>query len=318
MESREHFCERFKALEQQTAPWQQPTEGLARGQMPRRTRGLCGLLAMGLVVGWLTSAAGQAISCGDTLGPGGRFILQADLACRGVSPALTVRDGAQLDLGGHTISVAGAMDVALLLDGQGAVVHNGIVEGREEEAIHVAGDGGHTVRRVSVFALIEHTVVVTSDRNRLINNAITTAAGGAIAITGNQNLLHSNWAAGGQIGFSISGDENRLVENTHTESRTGSFIVGNRNLLIRNNVARISESGFAIRGDGNTLLGNLALDNGIGIEVSGQESVMVRNTALDNRTDLVDTHENCDANRWQQNVFRTSRAGATENPACIQ
>jgi hypothetical protein len=46
--------------------------------------------------------------------------------------------------------------------------------------------------------------------------------------------------------------------------------------------------------------------------------VIVGNTALDNDIDLVDTHEDCDNNLWQQNVFRMSRAGATENPPCIQ
>lgn len=66
-------------------------------------------------------------------------------------------------------------------------------------------------------------------------------------------------------------------------------------------------------------MGNPALNSVFsGSVVSGQDSVMVGNTALDNGTDLVDTHEARDTNRWQQNAFRTSQAGATASQACIQ
>ena len=52
--------------------------------------------------------------------------------------------------------------------------------------------------------------------------------------------------------------------------------------------------------------------------MQGQEYLIVHNTAVSNRLDLVDTHEDCDGNLWLQNVFQTSRAGDTVNPACIQ
>ena len=39
------------------------------------------MVTLGIVIGWITSAAGHPISCGDTLGPGGVFQLQADLFC---------------------------------------------------------------------------------------------------------------------------------------------------------------------------------------------------------------------------------------------
>ena len=68
-------------------------------QMRRCTYGLRDILAMGMAAGWITTAAGQSVSCGDTLGPGEEVLLQGDLMCVGVSPALTLRDGARLDLG---------------------------------------------------------------------------------------------------------------------------------------------------------------------------------------------------------------------------
>jgi hypothetical protein len=293
--------------------------------MRRLTRRLYGLLVSGLVVGWLTPAAGQAISCGATLGPGGNFVLEADLDCGTVSPALTVRDGAHLDLGGHTISIgdgSASGSIALRLDGQGALVTHGIVQNNFllGDGVEVAGEGGHTVRQVSVFARGIGGIVVTSDQNRLINNVAASGIGNAVQINGNQNLLRNNLAAGGQGGFSIGGDENRLVENGIANVlHTGFTIGGNQNLLLRNTAANTDTGGFGVSGDGNRLVGNLALDARTGFSVTGQNTVITGNTALDNSFgDLFDAHEDCDNNQWTQNVFRTSRAGATENPACIR
>jgi parallel beta-helix repeat protein len=318
----ENFHERVAALKQQTAHLPHHTQVLARSPMQRLTSRLCALRALGLVVGWITPAAGQAISCGATLGPGGQFLLEANLDCGTVSPALTVRDGAQLDLGGHTIRTFSAEGSVILMEGHGAVVTNGIVLNDTslfaDDGIEVAGDGGHTVHRVSVFAG-RFGILVTSAHNELSNNVFTSRIGSAVAISGDQNRLTSNWTTGGQAGFIVGGDGNRLVENSTTETETGFDISGNQNLLTRNNAANLFFRGFAVSGGGNTLVGNLALNTAVaGISVSGQETVIVGNTALNNSTDLLDTHEDCGNNRWQRNVFRTSQAGSTENPACIQ
>lgn len=207
------------------------------------------------------------------------------------------------------------------MDGQGAVVTNGIVSSLGViggDGIEVAGEGGHTVRRVSVFA--RFCIVVTSNQNRVINNMAIARFGVGIVILGNENQLTSNWVTGHQAGIDVAGDDNRLVENTISGgTRQGFSIVGDRNLLLRNTAASLFDYGFSILGDGNRLVGNLALDTAIeGIVVSGHDTVIVGNTALDNRIDLVDTNEDCDDNRWRQNVFRTSRAGAMDDPACIR
>jgi len=340
MDSLENFRKRFEALEQQTEPLQHhpqaveaQTRVIAWRLLKPLPHGLYTLLAIGLVIGWLTPVAGHTISCGDTLGPGGRFLLEADLDCGEVSPALTVRDGAHLDLGGHTIRASTSFNsVILLVDGQGAVVMNGIVQDTltgflsgSGGAIGVTGEGGHTVRHVTAFGA-RAGIIVSSDHNRLLNNVATIRGiNTAIIVGGNHNLLTSNWTAGDQIGFIIGGDHNRLVENTSAPlppnfppAHDGFLVGGNKNLLIRNN-AIIDTRGFVISGDGNRLVGNLASGGLAGISVSGQETEIVRNTAVNNGSrDLADAHEDCDNNRWHQNVFRTSRAGATENPACIQ
>ena len=247
------------------------------------------------------------------------------------SPALTVRDGAHLDLGGHTIRKESGpviLSVILLLDGQGAVVQNGIVGmsgGITTRGIQVAGDGGHTVRRVSVFA--DGGFAVTSDHNRLINNTTFDFISTGFFISGHHNLLTDNSTGGGQAGFIVSGDHNVLRQNSdRAVSNFGSFLIhGHHNLLIRNDAgANAFEPAFQIGGVGNQLVENRSINNSIGIEVSGRDTVITRNTVLDNRSgqslgrDLIDTREDCDDNRWHQNVFRTSRAGTTENPACIQ
>jgi hypothetical protein len=183
----------------------------SRYQMARYTLGLRGILAMGMVVGWTISAAGHTIRCGDTLGPGGVFQLPADLDCGEVSPALTVRDGALLDLGGHTIRAGGqADDLVIRLDGRGAVLQNGTVEG-PENGISLEGHGGHTVRGVKVNTDGTSGLVVQSDHNRLLNNSAGSAIVG-FAIGGRKNLLVNNLGLG-QLGFAIGGDANLLFHN---------------------------------------------------------------------------------------------------------
>lgn len=94
----------------------------------RDTLLLLGLLFIGpLTVG---EARAGAIQCGATLGPGGTFVLDADLTCpRDPSPAsppaLRVVD-AVLDLNGHTLSCADGGDGITL---EAAAVVNGTVNG---------------------------------------------------------------------------------------------------------------------------------------------------------------------------------------------
>ena len=290
----------------------------SRDQRPRHTLGLVSILAMSLVVGWITSAAGQAINCGDTLGPGGIFQLQADLVCGDVSPALTVRDRAQVDLSGHAIVGSGPGEVVVLLDGQGAVLRNGSVRSDQPvRGISVAGSGGHIVLDVDASAL-STGITVSSDRNRLLRNtAIESELG--FSIQGSENLLVGN-VGSGQGGFTVTGTANLLFQNAISGVRAFGFaIVGDNNQLVSNTALSDNDQGsFIIAGDRNRVDGNVASNGNAGISVSGQENVMVGNTALENRTDLVDTHEDCDTNLWQQNIFLTSLAGSIEKPACIQ
>jgi parallel beta-helix repeat protein len=282
--------------------------------MTRSPQGGTWLWAIGLVVEWMT-AAGQTLPCGATLGPGGVFRLQADLVCGEDDPpiGLIVRDGAHLDLGGHLVV---AEHIAVLLEGRGAVLRNGRVWTFNVAAVAVEGGGGHTVRGIEAAGDPVHGILVRSDRNRVLRNTgLGTEVG--LRIEGNHNLVAGNTGLG-QGAIDVIGHENLLLNNDSPENQHFGFsIEGDRNVLIGNHGRGVGR-GFEVRGDGNTLVGNRITQAEMGISVHGEDNRLVRNTALDNGVDLVDAHEDCDGMVWHHNVFRTSQAGASTNPACIQ
>src|SRR5262249_52458632 len=97
-----------------------------------------------IFAGGVTAAHG--INCGDVLGPGGNFKLQRDLDCTLENPALTVTDGAILDLDGHIVTCArGCVE----LTGAGAQLLNGVLHGGLILTLAVSGTGGHTVKNVT-------------------------------------------------------------------------------------------------------------------------------------------------------------------------
>jgi hypothetical protein len=281
----------------------------------RHPRGGARLWTIGLVLGWMTAAAGQTIQCGDTLGPGGVFQLQADLLCDDDDPAiaLTVRDGAHLDLGGHTVT---ASSIAVLIEGRGAVLQNGRARSVGPAAISVAGGGGHTVRGIEATGEPANGIAVVSNHNRVLSNTGRGFDFG-LQIDGNHNLLARNIGEG-QGAVRVSGHENLLLNNDSPEGQHFGFVIGGDNNLLVGNQGRGVGEGFVVGGDGNTLVGNLITRADTGIFVQGEDNRVVRNTALENGIDLVDAHEDCDGNVWHQNVFRTSQAGSIANPACIQ
>jgi Periplasmic copper-binding protein (NosD) len=311
---------RLDAVEQQVRtvycrlPWWRSGHR-RRAPMTRRPHGGARLWTIGLVLGWMTAAAGQTIQCGDILGPGGVFQLQADVLCGEDDPpiALTVRDGAHLDLGGHTVT---ALGTAVRLEGRGAVLQNGKA-GSGLAAIAVAGGGGHTVRGI-VATLGSHDdgILVVSDHNRVVSN-IGSGNNSGLRIEGGHNLVAHNTGLG-QDAIRVTGDHNLLLNNHSGEDQhLGFTIEGDNNVLVGNQVRGVGE-GVAVRGDSNTVVRNLITRSETGIFVPGEDNRLIHNTALDNGIDLVDTHEDCDGNVWQGNVFQTSRAGAIANPACIQ
>jgi hypothetical protein len=259
-------------------------------------------------IGLGSAAPAHTVACGDVLGPGGAFRLEADLQCEGSFPfALTLQDGATLDLKGHTIGCPDGPQ-CILLRGEGAQISNGTLD--VGAGFTLVLDGGHAVRTITLQGQANEGVlaVVRSHNNVL---AKVTMAGSvdhpAFIITGNDNRLKNSVIActallAGDDCVSVSGDGNRLVGNVVTlgpsiSDYTGFRIAGNNNRLKRNEVL----------GEGGPIASDLT-----GVLVSGTGNVLSSNTVLGNDLDLHDTHGDCASNTWRRNTFETS------DPPCIR
>ena len=301
------------------------------GISARRLSFMHGALALLLV-----PAAGPALAveCGEVIT--GTARLDRDLVCTD-DPALTV-DGGLLDLGGFTVvcdhepTVEG---VGVLLEGSGARLRDGAVTGCFL-AVHVAGEGGHTVRRLTASAA-NRGVFIESDGNRLLDSQILRALeDAAVQVNGSDNLLRGNTVAGaGDQGFEINGSDNRIVDNRIGGVAEGVQLLGERNRVLRNQIVGATDRGVDVRGlveptgahviignliadgvDGIALLensnGNLISRNTIysnsdqGIFVGTFDNTIERNQVLLNRVDLQDNTADCDDNLWQDNIFETS------------
>jgi parallel beta-helix repeat protein len=306
MNSLENFPSRVVALAQQPEHLQHQTQALeAHTQMvERRRRAVRALLlpvatllgAIGIALGSVTPAHADVIQCGDVLGPGGRFELEHDLECD--FRAVTVRDGAILDLNGHIVTCPLGFR-CIVLAGTGAQLLNGAVQGSGgHEHIVLEGTGGHTVRNVTSTTVDHNIFVVQSDHNQLINVMASSVFNPAFNIAGNHNRLIDTIARcsglfRGVGCITVSGHESRLINNFAITAGSGH--------------------GFLITGHTNVLSGNRAIGNAAGgIVVTGTGNRLSRNTALDNALDLQDTNGDCAHNTWGQNTFKTS------DPACIQ
>src|SRR5262245_33617009 len=87
----------------------------------------CWLVAGSAMLGMVFIVASPppagAVACGDVLAGPGSFRLEQDLVCS-TTTALVVRDGATLDLGGHTVTCAD-LDNGIAVAGTGARLLNG-------------------------------------------------------------------------------------------------------------------------------------------------------------------------------------------------
>lgn len=297
-------------------------------------RGLrCGTPTV-LALAVLAALPALAVECGDVVTSSAR--LDRDLICT-TDPALTV-DGGLLDLGGFTV-VCDQTEVGVLLDGRGARLRNGAVTGCVL-AVHVAGEGRHTVRNV-IASASNQGVFVESDGNRLLNSHVLRGLeDAAVQVDGADNLLSSNHVAGSNDqGFEINGNDNRIVRNRIGGVAEGVQLTGERNHVLRNEIIGATDRGVDVRGlveptgahviafnlivdgvDGIALLessnGNRISRNTIygnsdqGIFVGTLDNTIERNQVLLNRVDLQDNTPGCDDNLWQDNTFETSVSDA--------
>ena len=234
-----------------------------------------------------TLAWAGPIQCGDTLGPGGTFTLQADLLCQDDLPvAVTLTDGATLDLNGLTVS-GGVVTVSL--EGFGTTLRHGTLFSSDTIPLSVAGLGGHLVEDLHLIGHV-FTSQVLSDGNVVRRVTIPFARNAGMDVEGDGNWLHALTIRGTDTGMMIRGAFNLITRNVVGESYLGYQVDGHANRLLENRATAITDVGYIVNGTGNWL---------------------VRNTAADAGLDAADTHGDCTHNRWIGNTFTTAA------PACI-
>jgi hypothetical protein len=252
-----------------------------------------GTLMFGLTV-WLAAAASAQVACGDVLGPGGTYVLTADLMCPTIEPSLTLVDGAQLDLQGHTLLV----DAGVLLSGSSTVLRNGRIEIGRGGGVPVGGPVG--------------AVAMDGGGHRLEGLVVINGGGAAIVLESSGNLVQDCTLVGDQ-GVGGSGDGNVIRRVSVPGAMEGFHIIGSGNVLVRN--VTVETYGIIIEGDDNAVVGNIVQDHrGRGIEVSGQGNRLVANTVaseVDGATDVLDDSGGCTANTWLLNTYETV------DPACL-
>lgn len=271
----------------------------------------------------------HALECGEVVS--GLEVLDRDLLCA-TEPAITVGSGAELDLGGFTVTCQGS-EVGILLDGAAAWLDNGAVVGCST-AVQVAGSGAHTVRRITASGANQGLWIAPgSDGNHILRNAVLRGQeDAAIQVDGAHNTLRFN-AVGGSLdqAFEINGDDNLIEGNHVTGVAEGVQLTGTRNRVVGNHIVGTTDRGIEVRAGGHLIQRNLIadgaadgialLDTGDGNEVVGNTIIghadqglfvgtfgntLTGNLVLLNGTDLTDVTENCDGNRWADNEFTTS------------
>lgn len=227
-----------------------------------------------------------AIACGDIL-VGGMHALTADLDCSAYADtdaAVTLRDGATLDLGGFRLT---AQIVGVRLEGSGASVVNGEVAG---VWILVEALGtGHAVRDLDVIGDPDYAVYVIGDGNTVERVDFGAGAYHALIVEGSDNLIGENYVDSVDIAYWVIGDRNEIRFNIIRRSLLGLRVDGDQNAVSRNN------------------LGLDAVEQGyLGLEVSGAGNTFVSNFVRHYDLDLSDAAGECVTNTYLNNDIQTA------------
>ncbi len=225
------------------------------------------------------SAVQAQIACGDTLGPGGKFVASADIGPCPDDPALTIVGSVKVDFAGHEVICDSTAKVGIAISGKGAKVENGGVVSCGN-AITVGGEGKHKLTRMVARAIAVHGFTITSDGNKLKECVVAVSgAGDGFRLTGaNKNAIADSHAsrvgmngvnllqADGNkfkgvtssshdgIGFAIDGENNKFTDCSATAVHIGVRVAGDANLFKDVSAASCGDTCFEILdGIGNKL-----------------------------------------------------------------
>ena len=244
-----------------------------------------------------------SVECGQTIGPGGYFRLDADLDCSdpatasGFEAALMVVGPVTLDLRGHSIIGHSGLD-GILVDGEKVNIRNGTVTGFYNGVV-LGGDGQHKVFRINAVDNVEWGFAVYSDDNRLTFNRANDNGDNGFYFMSNNNWFVKNRAErNGDEGFygPAEAGRNKIFMNRAIGNlQDGIQVVGNENRVMHNfakdngydengKVYNGGYDGFEIDGDLNFVYKNRSLNNSQnGFELDGQANKMFKNMALQNQ-----------------------------------
>lgn len=231
-------------------------------------------------------------ACGDTVGPGGSWVLGADVGPCSSREALRVIGPVRLDLNGHELSCDAERDRAgLRVEGFRAILSNGRVENCAR-GVDVSGGGRHRLKNVVVDRSFNGVgFVLRSDANRVTrcradSDAAQEDIGIGFTVEGDKNRLRRNVVTSDrrlQIaddGFVILGDLNRLVGNEVVETDGHAYVVTGRKNRLRANVGDwATEVAFAIHGSENRLTENRGRGERAFV-LSGEGHRLVQNTGF--------------------------------------
>lgn len=229
----------------------------------------------------LSPAVGHALECGDTILPGQKVKLEANVGpCTRETGGITVIGPAKLDLNGFAVTCLFQPDLAenprgIRIIGERAKVTNGRVVACRTGVL-VEGQGRHKITRVQVALSAFDGFFVHSSRNVLKSNS---------AIRNHDD------------GFEVGGERNVVKKNASTENE---------------------RFGFYVRGHGHRIIRNEAIDDAWGGLLATTtpalgRSVFLRNVASspDGEYDITLSGEACD-DIWKGNLYGS--AGHT----CVQ
>ena len=191
--------------------------GMTRKQIATHILELAGLLVVGMLVSWVPLA--EAIGCGDTLIGPAAFKLDSDLTCD-VSPALTLTNGAKLDMNHHTVTCDTAT-VGIQINDAGSDLKNGGVTRCTTAGVVVDGTGGHHVKGVTSWGNGGDGFQITSENNVLENSAGNNNGGDGVQVSGDGNVLNVNTATGN------TGDGVRVADGATNNRITKNIATGN-------------------------------------------------------------------------------------------
>lgn len=268
------------------------------------------LLLLVLVAPMSLLAADPAIICGATLGPGNTYTLEADLTCPDDTPALILLGETTLDLGGHTLSTRGGVQLGDgVASGDGIMVRNGRIADCSAKGWCLL-----TYDEVNISAfhdlILEGGIDFNGDGNAFARVQVGEPG---IWLYGHHNRLDQLHVISARTGISLGGRENRL---THTLASCSTTPIPDPN----------STTGFAttapcveLHGD-HTLVARVTIvGGGIGLSVDGQRNlilgVRVKGTitvdAMDRTSEDFPRPGQCSRNVWLFNRF------ASTDPPCL-